>query len=96
MCMGIKFKATLQAVVPLNMDDAAQTPDSVKAEFYFFGGHLHPWVELQPSNDSQGTQSYPCIPHSLSFTAIKCWSLFIIYKIAKDFERFSAQAPVLE
>lgn len=40
--------------------------------------------------------SYLHISHSLSFTTVKCLSLFIIYKIAGDFERFSAQALVLE
>lgn len=72
-----------------------QTPDSVKFEFDFLRGHLHTWVELQSSNDSQGTHSYFPIPHSVLFTAVKCLSLFIIYKIAGDFERFGAQAPVL-
>lgn len=46
MLVGIKFKAILQAVDTLNVDDTVQTSDSVKAEFDFFGGHLHLRVEL--------------------------------------------------
>lgn len=69
---------------------------TVKAEFDFSGGHFHPWVELQQSNGSQGTHSYLPTPHSLSFTAVKCLSIFLIYKTARDFEKFSTQAPVLE
>lgn len=65
MLVGIKFKAILQAVDTLNVDDTVQTSDSVKAEFYFFGGHLQLRVELQQSNDSQSTHSYLCTPQSL-------------------------------
>lgn len=90
--MGIKIKATFQAVVPLNVDDA----NSVKAEVDFFEAHLYSWVELEQSKDSQGTHCYLHILHSLLFTTVNCSSLFIIYKTAGDFERFSAQAPVLE
>lgn len=76
MLMRIKFKATLQAVVPLNVDDAAQTPDSVKAEVDFFGAHLHSWAELQQSNDSQGTQ----LPsHFSQFIIYRCKMLQLIY-----------------
>lgn len=61
-----------------------------------FWGSFAPLGRITAKQWQPGTHRYLCIPHSLSFTAIKFLSLFIIYKIAKDFEKFSAQAPVLE
>lgn len=69
MLMGIKFKAILQAVVPLNMDDAAPTLDSVKAEFDFLG-----FIRTPGQNNSQAMTA---TAHKVTFAFLTVYHLLL-------------------